>query len=130
MARYLSLHWIDELRSEVEANPELASAAAGQTLGVTQLVTAGPEGDVTYHLQVDEGAVRFGAGPADPEDVRLEQSWETAVAVATGTLNAQEAFIRGGIKLHGDPQRLLGAVPLFAALDGVFASVRERTEYR
>ena len=129
MARYLSLDWIDELRAEVEDNTALGEAAAGQTLGVTQLVTDGPEGDVLYHLQVDEGAVTFGAGPAQPEDVRLEQTWETAVAVATGALNAQEAFIRGGIKLHGDTQALLGAVPLFAALDSVFASVRERTEY-
>jgi putative sterol carrier protein len=129
MARYLSLDWIDELRAEVEGNESLSEAAAGHTLGVTQLVTDGPEGDVLYHLQVTDGVVTFGAGPADPEEVRLEQSWDTAVAVATGTLNAQEAFIRGGIKLHGDTQALLGAVPLFAALDAVFASVRERTEY-
>jgi putative sterol carrier protein len=129
MARYLSLDWIDELRSEVEGNESLAAAAEGQTIGVTQVVTDGPEGDVLYHLQVVHGEVTFGAGPADPEDVRLEQTWDTAVAVATGALNAQEAFIRGGIKLHGDTQALLGAVPLFAALDGVFSSVRERTEY-
>jgi putative sterol carrier protein len=129
MARYLSLDWIDDLRAEVAASQGLAEAAGGQTLGVTQVVTEGPEGDVVYHLQVTDGQITFGAGPADPEDVRLEQTWDTAVAVATGTLNAQEAFIRGGIKIHGDTQALLGAVPLFAALDGVFASVRERTEY-
>jgi putative sterol carrier protein len=129
VARYLSLDWIEELRSEVEASPALAEAAAGETIGVTQLVTDGPEGDVLYHLQVRDGAVTFGPGPADPEDVRLEQSWDTAVAVATGTLNAQEAFIRGGIRLHGNTQALLGVVPLFAALDGVFTAVRERTEY-
>lgn len=129
MARYLSLDWIDDLRAEVAASPALAEAAAGQTLGVTQVVTEGPEGDVVYHLQVTDGQTTFGPGPADPEDVRLEQTWDTAVAVATGTLNAQEAFIRGGIKLHGDTQALLGAVPLFAALDGVFSSVRDRTEY-
>jgi putative sterol carrier protein len=129
MARYLSLDWIDDLRAEVATSPGLAEAAAGQTIGVTQVVTEGPEGDVVYHLQVTDGQTTFGAGPADPEDVRLEQTWDTAVAVATGTLNAQEAFIRGGIKVHGDTQALLGAVPLFAALDGVFASVRERTEY-
>jgi putative sterol carrier protein len=129
MARYLSLDWIDELRAEVEDNAALVEAAAGQTLGVTQVVTDGPEGEVVYHLQVVDGSVRFGPGPAEPEDVRLQQTWETAVAVATGSLNAQEAFIRGGIKVHGDTQALLGAVPLFAALDGVFASVRGRTEY-
>ena len=50
----------------------------------------------------------------------MEESWETAVAVATGTLNAQEAFVSGHIRLHGDQQRLLDSQPLFGALDSVF----------
>ena len=90
-------------------------------IGVTQVVTDGPEGDVTYHFQVGDGAARFGAGPADPEDVRMEQTWDTAVAVATGELNAQEAFIGGRIRLSGDQQLLLESQPVFGALDAVFA---------
>ena len=50
----------------------------------------------------------------------MEESWETAVAVATGTLNAQEAFVNGHIRLHGDQQRLLDSQSLFGALDSVF----------
>ena len=57
----------------------------------------------------------------------MEQSWDTAVAVATGALNAQEAFIGGQIRLHGDQARLLAAQPVFGALDAVFADVRART---
>lgn len=98
-------------------------------IGVTQVVTDGPEGDVTYHLQVGDGVATFGAGPADPEDVCMRQTWETAIAVATGELAAQEAFITGRILLTGDQQALLGAQPVFGALDAVFAIVRERTEY-
>ena len=60
----------------------------------------------------------------------MEQSWDTAVGVATGTLNAQEAFINGRILLHGDQQRLLASQPVFGALDAVFSAVRTRTEYR
>lgn len=130
MVRYLSLDWIDALGDEVAASPELAAAAAEHTIGVTQVVTGGPEGIVVYHLQVGEGAARFGAGPADPEDVRFEQDWDTAVAVATGELNAQQAFITGRIRLYGDQQLLLASQPVFGALDAVFASVREHTEYR
>ena len=48
------------------------------------------------------------------------QDWETAVAVATGELNAQEAFIGGRIRLTGDQQKLLDSQPVFRALDGVF----------
>jgi putative sterol carrier protein len=129
MARYLSLDWIDDLRHEVAGNTQLATAAAGRLLGVTQVVTGGPEGDVVYHLQVDGGEVVFGAGPADPEHVRFVQDWDTAVAVATGTMNAQEAFIKGRVRFTGDQQLLLDSTPLFAALDGVFSSVRGRTTY-
>jgi putative sterol carrier protein len=128
--RYLSLEWIDALSTEIAGSEAMRAAAEGRTIGVTQAVTGGPEGDVVYHLQVADGQARFEAGPAWPEDVRMEQDWETAVAVATGDLNAQEAFLTGRIRLSGDQQKLIAAMPIFAALDSVFANVRARTEYR
>lgn len=99
------------------------------SVGVTQVVSGGPEGDVTYHLTVADGGASFGAGPADPEDVRMEQDWRTAVDVATGELNAQEAFINGNIRLFGDQQKLLDSQPVFGALDAVFSTIRDRTSY-
>jgi len=83
-----------------------------------------------YHLQVGDGGAAFGAGSAFPEDVRIEQTWETAVGVANGTLNAQEAFIKGRVLLTGSQQKLLDSQPVFSALNDVFEKVRERTEYR
>ncbi len=129
MIRYLSLDWINALAHEVAASDHMREVCESHRIGVTQVVTDGPEGDVTYHLSVDEGDTTFGAGPADPEDVRMEQDWKTAVAVATGELNAQEAFIGGQIRLFGDQQKLLDAQPVFGALDSIFSSVRERTSY-
>jgi SCP-2 sterol transfer family len=127
--RYLSLEWIDELSRVVATDDELRQLARDHEIGVTQLVSAGPEGDVTYHLQVGGGEARFGPGAAEPEHVRMEQTWDTAVAVATGDLNAQSAFVNGHIRLYGDQQRLLDSQPVFSALDAVFDDVRERTEY-
>jgi hypothetical protein len=129
MVRYLSLEWIDALTAEVAASSELASLAGEHEIGVTQVITDGPEGDVVYHLQVGDGAASFGAGAAWPEHVRMQQTWDTAVSVATGTLDAQDAFIGGRILLTGDQQKLMASQPVFRALDGVFATVRERTEY-
>ncbi len=128
--RYLSLEWIGALSAEVAASEHMRDLAQHHTVGVTQVVSGGPEGDVSYHLRVSEGDASFGAGPADPEDVKMEQDWQTAVDVATGELNAQEAFIGGKIRLFGDQQKLLESQPVFGALDAVFASVRERTDYR
>ena len=130
MVRYLSLAWIDALSREVANSTELAALAGIHKIGVTQVVTDGPEGDVTYHLRLGDGSASFGAGPADSEDVCMEQSWTTATAVATGELNAQEAFIKGLIRLTGNQQKLIESQPVFAALDAVFTSVREQTEYR
>lgn len=129
MIRYLSLDWIDALSAEVAASDQMRAAAESHRIGVTQVVSDGPEGDVTYHLSVGDGTAAFGAGPADPEDVKMEQDWETAVAVATGELNAQEAFIGGRIRLYGDQQLLLESQPVFGALDAAFSSVRDRTSY-
>ena len=127
--RYLSLEWLEALTAEVAASAELQGLAAHHTIGVTQVITDGPEGTVVYHLQVGDGVAAFGAGSAFPEDVRMEQTWETATGVATGTLNAQEAFIKGRILLSGSQQKLVESQPVFAALDGVFRNVRDRTEY-
>ena len=127
--RYLSLGWIAALTDAVAASEQMAEAAQEHSIGVTQVVVDGPEDTVVYHLQVGDGQASFGAGPADPEHVRMEQDWDTAVAVATGELNAQEAFIGGRIRLAGDQQLLLASQPVFGALDSVFTSVREHTEY-
>jgi putative sterol carrier protein len=127
--RYLSLEWIEALSHEVAKSDALRDIAATHTVGITQVVSNGPEGNVLYHLQVGDGQVAFGPGPADPEDVRFEQDWDTAVAVATEQLNAQQAFITGRIRLTGDQHKLLESTPVFAALDIVFTTVRGRTDY-
>lgn len=129
MIRYLSLDWLDALSAEVAASTDLQQLAGAHTIGVTQVVTDGPEGTVIYHLQVADGAATFGPGQAFPEDVRMEQAWETAIGIATGALNAQEAFIKGRILLTGDQTALLSAQPVFGALDAVFRTVAERTTF-
>lgn len=128
--RYLSLSWITEVSSQIADSRVLNDLARDHRIGVTQIVSNGPEGDITYHLQVGNGAASFGAGPAEPEQVRMEQDWATAVAVATGELNAQEAFVTGLIRLNGDQQALMDAQPVFAALDAVFTYVRGHTDYQ
>jgi len=127
--RYLSLDWIDAVAAAAGESEAVAVAAAQTEIGVTQVVTEAPEGVIVYSLQVDGGEVTFQAGAAHPEHVRFEQTWETAVGVATGVLNAQEAFIQGRILLTGDQQKLMDNPSIFAAMGAVFDSVRDRTEY-
>ena len=125
MVEYLSPAWLDTIRAELAARDGLSAAAADQTVGFTQEITDG----ATYHVAVAGGVVTVGWGPARPEHVRLRTDRRTAVAVATGTLNAQEAFITGHLVLTGDQQHLLAVQPLLLALDDVMRSVNEQTSY-
>jgi hypothetical protein len=127
--RYLSLEWIEALRDKVAASTDLSTLANDYSINVTQVVTDGPEGTITYHLSVGNGGASFGAGAAANEDVRMEQSWDTAVAVATGEANAQDVFIKGEVRITGDVQKLIASEPVFAALDAVFEDVRAHTVY-
>lgn len=127
--RYLSLEWIEAMHAQVASSESLRSLSETHSIGVTQVVTDGPEGNVLYHLQVGNGEASFGPGPAPSENVRMEQSWETAVAVATETLPAQEVFIKGLVRVTGDPQKIVDNVEVFAALDAAFSAVRGLTTY-
>ena len=100
--RYLSLDWIDAMQAQVASSESLTDLASTHSIGVTQVVTDGPEGSVLYHLQVGNGVANFAPGPAPDEDVRMEQTWETAVGVATGSLPAQEALILFSKQQHLD----------------------------
>lgn len=127
--RYLSLEWIEAMQAEVSASESMAALAATHTFGVTQVVTDGPEGNVIYHLQLRDGEATFGPGPAPLEDLRMQQTWDTTVGIATGTIPAQEAFIKGLIALTGDRQKMVDNIAVFGALESAFSAVRERTIY-
>ncbi|MFZ9804857.1 MAG: SCP2 sterol-binding domain-containing protein [Ilumatobacteraceae bacterium] len=126
--RYLSDEWISAVAHEVGADPAVAAAAAGHTVAITQVVTDSPFGEVTYHLVCADGRVHFGAGPA-PSDVTFRQSYDTAVAIARGELNAAESFITGKVRFSGNHETVIAAQSFFAALDSVFTRVRARTTF-
>jgi hypothetical protein len=127
--RYLSLEWIEKMQEQVAASESLSALAHSHSIGVTQVITDGPEGTVVYHLEVGNGAASFGPGAAAEEHVRIEQTWDTAVSVATEQAPAQEFFIKGLIRISGDAQRLIDCAPVFGALDSAFSAVRTNTDY-
>jgi len=127
--RYLSLEWIEKMQEEVAASESLSALSHSHSIGVTQVITDGPEGTVVYHLQVGDGVASFGPGAAPDEHVRIEQTWDTAVSVATEQTPAQEFFIKGLIRMSGDAQRLIDSATVFGALDSAFSAVRTQTTY-
>ena len=127
--RYLSADWVQAVSEAVAANTVLQQLSSIHSVGLTQVVTGTPHGDVVYHLQVGNGVAELASGESSPEDVRFTEPYDTAVAVATGVLNAQEAFINGHIKFVGDHQKLIDAGDVFAALNPIFDKIREATDY-
>jgi len=125
----LSADWVQAVSEAVAANTELQQLSSIHSVGLTQVVTGTPHGDVVYHLQVGKGVAVLANGESSPEDVRFTEPYDTAVAVATGVLNAQEAFINGHIKFVGDHQKLIDAGDVFAALNPIFDKSRETTDY-
>ena len=126
---YLSNEWINAVAEGIKLNNEIAVVARDNTISVTQIITGTPHGDVTYHLESRDGKISFASGAAAASDIAFTQDWQTAVGVATGKINAQEAFISGKIRFKGDHERVIATQPLFLALDVVFTSVNANTNF-
>ena len=133
MVRYLSGEWLSALQRAVDERAPVPSGPTAEPdrdrLTVQQVVTGGPDGDVSYHVTVAEEEVRIEPGRSTEPTVTFTQSYATAAAVARGELSAQEAFMLGLIRVGGDLPELVQRHDTFARLDDVFASVRAETEY-
>jgi putative sterol carrier protein len=129
VARFSSPEWIAELDRAVSGDARLAEASAGVSLVVQQTVSDGPDGDATWHVVVDDGAVRVRPGEAAEADVTFRQSYETAAAISRGELSAQSAFMVGELRVGGDVELLMTHQRTFDGVEDVFAAVRAGTEY-
>ena len=130
MVRYLSAEWIDAVGAAAAGSAQLREASAGVHVTVQQRVCGGPDGDVAFHVVVDDGTVTVRPGEAPSPDVTFLQDHDTAVAVATGELAAQTAFMVGKLRVVGDVQLLMQHRDALTGLDAALAGVRETTEYR
>lgn len=131
MARFLSQEWIDALDAAARSLSTVGRGANGDagSWQAEQVVTGGPDGPVTYHVEFSPGVVRVAAGPADHAAVRFVQDLETAAAISAGRLNAQTAFIAGRLKVSGEMARLMSSHAELQALAAAFDTVRAATTY-
>jgi putative sterol carrier protein len=129
VARYLSDEWFDEVNRAAAGSDRLAVDTAGVDLTIQQVVTGGPDGDVRYAVRVRNGTVEMSKGDDPGADVTITEDWDTATAVASGSLSAPTAFMTGRIRVGGNVGVLLDAQGSLVGLDKVFADLRERTEF-
>ena len=127
MARYLSPAWLDDLAAVLRADESLR--ATDTRLCITVHVTGAPWGDVAYQVDIGDGAVAVVEGEARSADVQLTADYATARAIASGSANAQSAFVAGTLRFTGALDRLVAGHDVFAAIDAASAPLRERTEF-
>jgi putative sterol carrier protein len=125
MVPFLSPEWIAAL----DAAAREATVPAGVRLTIQQIVTGDGDGDVRYHLVLDEGRLQVRPGEAEAADVTLVQTREVAAALSRGELNAQQALEAGRLKLRGDIGHLAREGRGLSAVEDVFAAVRAVTSY-
>ncbi|MEI7593609.1 MAG: SCP2 sterol-binding domain-containing protein [Actinomycetes bacterium] len=126
MARFLSSDWLAELSAEAST---AKTGPLDDAFAVQQLVTGGPEGDVSWTVRIGNGSFAVQAGVVEDPLVTFTQDYATAVEIHQGTLSAQAAFMTGRLRVSGNVGLLLERQDVLTALDDVFATSRATTTY-
>ncbi|MFN8105433.1 MAG: SCP2 sterol-binding domain-containing protein [Acidimicrobiia bacterium] len=121
--KYLSDEWAAAMESAVNADASFQAAAGGVTLSVQQDVSGGPDGDVSYHMGIKDGKAFCAIGPLAGADMTISQTYETAVAIAKGELNLQNAFMQGQIQVAGNIALAMQYQTQLASLEGAVRGV-------
>src|SRR4029453_7861518 len=127
MPRYLSPEWLDAAQAAIDGCSSMRVASNGAPIVVQHVVVGSADGDVTYHVQVDEEGTHLRAGEAPDPTVVFTEDYETASAIGRGELSAQGAFLTGRIRVHGALPRLVEHSAAFADLEDVLAGLRAET---
>jgi predicted lipid carrier protein YhbT len=109
MAKYLSQEWMDEGRKLADSQPERPGASAR----MQYVVTGGPDGDIKYYWVLENGKLlESQLGEIADADFTMSMSYNDAVAVQKGELDANAAFMQGRAKVAGDMAKLMSLMPL------------------
>jgi predicted lipid carrier protein YhbT len=109
MAKWLTQEWLDEGKVLAEGQPERPGASAR----LQYVVTGGPEGDIRYYWVLENGRLlESQLGELDDPEVTLTQSYEDAMRIQKGELDANAAFMQGRVKVTGNMAKLLAMLPI------------------
>jgi hypothetical protein len=131
VAAFLTPEWFTDLGAAATAAGPVPALAPGERFVLGQEVhdVPGADGPVAYQVVIEAAGLRVVVPPAGPADVTFVCDYGTAVDLAAGTTNAQEALMAGRLRLRGDVERFAAARDPLVALGDVFARVRAATEY-
>ena len=109
MPKWLSQEWLDESKKMAESQPERPGASAR----MQYVVTGGPEGDIKYYWVLENGKLQESQlGELSDAEVTLTQTYEDAMKIQKGELDANAAFMQGRVKVTGNMAKLMSLLPL------------------
>ncbi len=122
---FLSPEWLRALDAALRSAPIPDSDGS---FVLEQVVIDVPgAGEVRYSVVVDGTGARI--DDAAQADVRLTTDYEMAVAIASGSGNAQQALARGRLRIGGDLEAFAARSTLLVALRDVTATLRNDTTF-
>jgi predicted lipid carrier protein YhbT len=109
VSTWLSEEWFEQTRTMAEDQPE----RPGLSARMQYEVTGGPDGDVRYYwVLVDGRLAESGLGRVGDPDVTLTTNWADAVAIQTGELDPNVAFMQGKMKVAGSMSLMMELLPV------------------
>ncbi|MEP6477291.1 MAG: SCP2 sterol-binding domain-containing protein [Actinomycetota bacterium] len=124
--KFLSEEWAEALKNALNEDDAFRTAAGVSAARIQQVITQ-EAGETRYWIVIAEGAIDMGIGDLDPVDATITESYDSAVALSTGELNAVTAFMTGKIKIAGNMGMLLGLQGALSRLPAAMSSIQ--TEY-
>jgi putative sterol carrier protein len=109
MPKWLTQEWLDELKRMAESQPERPGASAR----LQYVVTGAPAGEIHYYWVVENGKLTECAlGDLPDAEVTLSQTYEDAMAIQKGELDANAAFMQGKVKVTGNMGKIMSLLPI------------------
>jgi putative sterol carrier protein len=107
--KWLSQEWLDESTRLAQSQPE----RTGATARLQYVITDTPDGEVKYYWIVDNGKLLENRlGELADAEVTLTETYDDAMRIQKGELDANAAFMQGKIKVDGDVGKLMALLPI------------------
>jgi hypothetical protein len=133
MVAVLSQEWLD---LQVKLGEGIDPSAPGMSAVVHHIVTGAPEGNVAYTTRLEDGRVveasLVQAAPAEGEvDLTVTTTYEGAVRLARGEVEASAAYMQGDLKAEGDVATLFALLEAshHPAHKAVVARLADQTDF-
>ncbi|HEY2300587.1 MAG TPA: SCP2 sterol-binding domain-containing protein [Acidimicrobiales bacterium] len=128
MSKWLTQEWLDETCRMADSQPERPGASAR----MQYVVSGGPDGEIRYYWILENGKLQESKlGDLDGAEVTMTQTYDDAMKIQKGELDANAAFMQGRIKVAGNMAKLMALMPLTNAPEykELQKQIQEITEY-